>query len=155
MLEKLAVSEKCDEDWQNQLSTGSGMDKPRFWPENDYGEKHGKPTYKQTITQIKDVVVTKKRPILLTFCAVMKPEFRSTKQCSDAGFGHALVIEGYRQMCDRKGTCVDSLKVRNSWGDNWQKENNDGWVDAKTLVDATFYDQQPLTWLEKTPPIQY
>lgn len=116
VLDKLLVPEKCAEAWMDQLSTGSRMDKPKFWPSNEDQDKGKRPTYAEVINQIRDVIANLKRPLAINFCAVLKPEFKSTAQCASAGFAHAVVIEGYRQMCNRSGACVDSLKVRNSWG---------------------------------------
>ncbi len=33
--------------------------------------------------------------------------------------------------------CKEVFKLHNSWGVEWQKKNNDGWVDADTLVQNT------------------
>lgn len=59
---------------------------------------------------------------------------------------HELVIAGLKTTCDAKGRCTEALKVVNSWGMGWQKANSDGWVDAKTLIDRTFYTAPILTW---------
>ncbi len=52
---------------------------------------------------------------------------------------HAVVITGYRKVCKGTGTsekCRDVFRVQNSWGKDWQKEFDDGWVDAKELLSA-------------------
>ncbi len=49
---------------------------------------------------------------------------------------HSVTISGYRKVCKGSGsakTCRDVVKVQNSWGKDWQKEYDDGWVDAKEL----------------------
>ncbi|MEK2688211.1 hypothetical protein [Bdellovibrio sp. GT3] len=98
--------------------------------------------YKQVLKTIKDVL-TEGRPLGLgNICLDAKP---SKKACQNQ---HAAVVAGYRKVCDPKGECVDSVKVLNSWGKGWQKANSDGWVDAKTLLDRTFYAEATLTWIE-------
>lgn len=47
--------------------------------------------------------------------------------------GHGIIVNGYRNRCDFSGNCRYELKITNSWGVSWQKKNNDGWVDSKTL----------------------
>lgn len=58
------------------------------------------------------------------------------------GKNHAVVIAGHRKVCDRdpadsKAVCRDSVKVVNCWGKSWQDDNNDGWVDAESLMKQT------------------
>ena len=50
--------------------------------------------------------------------------------------GHSIVISGYKKVCSGS-VCKDVFKVQNSWGESWQKANNDGWVDADILVNNT------------------
>jgi hypothetical protein len=47
---------------------------------------------------------------------------------------HSLVVYGYKKMCKYDGSCLELLKVQNSYGEQWQKEHDDGWIDAKTLL---------------------
>ncbi len=68
--------------------------------------------------------------------------------CPDA---HSVVISGYRKICKKHATpedCRHSLKIENSWGEEWQKSNNDGWVDAQIFMDRTAYLGQNLLWIE-------
>lgn len=67
--------------------------------------------------------------------------------------GHSVVISGYRKVCKDSacGTeCRDVLKVQNSWGEDWQKRNNDGWVDARALLSYVTEDpsrmENVLSW---------
>lgn len=50
--------------------------------------------------------------------------------------GHSVVVCGYRKVCDKKGNCKELFKVHNSWGEDWQKKNNNGWIDADILVNS-------------------
>lgn len=56
-----------------------------------------------------------------------------------SGHWHAVTIVGNRMI---NGKC--QLQVRNSWGEQWQKDHNDGWLDAEqlmgTAVGATWID---------------
>jgi hypothetical protein len=50
----------------------------------------------------------------------------------DPNSGHSMVVAGYKKVCEVKNNsnCKDLFKIHNSWGEPWQKLNNDGWVDA-------------------------
>lgn len=49
---------------------------------------------------------------------------------------HSLVISGFKKV-KYGNTQKDVLKIHNSWGEEWQKKNNDGWIDADTFVNNT------------------
>lgn len=51
------------------------------------------------------------------------------RTCGD----HAILINGHRKRCNSENICKLEFKVFNSWGKDWQDENNDGWVDAENL----------------------
>lgn len=117
-------------------------------------------SYKDMVNQIKTVLKDKKVPLGLNFCAQQGAlTVKSMKECSPSqdetssvtGFGHSVVISGYRRVCKNGDKdCYDALKVENSWGQQWQDENNDGWVDARELIKRSFFAKASLTWLEKT-----
>lgn len=77
----------------------------------------------------------------------------TTKKCK----GHDFVISGYRKYCKQTPECEsnctkvgcsrEALHIHNSWGQDWQDQNNDGWVDAKTLYDYLERDKDALAWL--------
>ena len=46
---------------------------------------------------------------------------------------HGVVVSGYKRACNASNECRDVFKVQNSWGAEWQKLYNDGWVDAKSI----------------------
>jgi hypothetical protein len=46
--------------------------------------------------------------------------------------GHSIVIAGFKNVVN-KNDRKDLFKVHNSWGVEWQKGNNDGWVDADII----------------------
>lgn len=55
------------------------------------------------------------------------------------GHWHAVTVVGNKMV---NGKCY--FKLRNSWGEQWQKDHNDGWLDAEQLtsvaVGATWID---------------
>lgn len=59
---------------------------------------------------------------------------------------HSLVITGARTLCDKTGKCRDSLKVANSWGEAWQRQYADGWLDADILLAHTKIAKDTLGW---------
>ena len=55
------------------------------------------------------------------------------EECNET---HSLVFSGFKQV--RNGdTIKDVFKVHNSWGQEWQIRNNDGWVDADLICENT------------------
>ncbi|WP_413583250.1 hypothetical protein [Bdellovibrio sp. HCB288] len=116
-----------------------------------------KSNYSETISKVKEVLA-KKRPIAMSFCTQNELKVKSIKACLElkdkngnpAGLGHGVVIKGYRKVCKSPGDCYDAVQVQNSWGESWQKANSDGWVDAKVLLDRSFYELGALTWIEKS-----
>lgn len=57
---------------------------------------------------------------------------------------HSVVISGYKKVCtkDSKPVCKDVFKIHNSWGVEWQRMNNDGWVDADAFTQNTSKDNK-------------
>lgn len=146
-LDKLLVPDNC---WDLKNMVGiSGSWNLKQFPE----EK--KSNYDVSISKIKEVL-TKKQPIALEFCAQNKLTVKSVKACGQlkdsagnlAGAGHGVIIKGYRKVCKSTGDCYEALQIQNSWGESWQNSNSDGWVDAKTLLDRSFYEPGAMTWLE-------
>ncbi|MFS4459479.1 hypothetical protein [Bdellovibrio sp. HCB2-146] len=107
-----------------------------------------KDSYTGLINKIKEVL-SSKNP--LTFDGVCLQY--EGKKCVK---GHSVVISGYRKVCkqnsDCKTECREVLKVQNSWGADWQKQNDDGWVDAKSLLsyvtDNPDLMQNSLAWYQ-------
>lgn len=86
-----------------------------------------------TPTDVKNQIVKglkQGRPVLFSSLCL------SQDQGDDCKLTHSLVISGYKKVCEPGNAtkCKDVLKVHNSWGAEWQKMNNDGWVDADVLV---------------------
>lgn len=67
-------------------------------------------------------------------------DFRADKSCET---GHSVVVSGYKKVCEtkNKSSCKDVFKIHNSWGEEWQKINNDGWLDADLIVNSNYRDE--------------
>ncbi|MEK2643744.1 hypothetical protein [Bdellovibrio sp. BCCA] len=146
-LDKILIPDDCW-DFKNQISLKGN------WKMNAYPDKNQTSNYQQTISKIKEVL-GRKRPISIGFCTQTPLEVKSTDACGKimkngepSGEGHAVVIKGYRRVCNSKNQCYDALQIQNSWGESWQSSNDDGWVDAKELLDRTFYESGSLAWLD-------
>lgn len=102
----------------------SGADRPdyKYFPT-------GKETasYAQKVQHLKNIVKNGRPADLAGIC--IKPGSTACKE------SHSVAITGYRKQCTPKGQCRELLQVQNSWGEDWQKAFNNGWVDAKTLLD--------------------
>lgn len=86
-----------------------------------------------TITDLKGQIVkglNQGRPVMFPSLCV------SQNAGDDCKLSHSLVISGYKKVCESGSTtkCKDVLKLHNSWGAEWQKMNNDGWVDADIFL---------------------
>lgn len=156
VLDKLLIPEIC-RDWLDGPEHVEILrnDHPKAYPGWDENAETFKPftaDYKKTITKVRQLICEQKRPVGTSFCAGTLKNYKNQEDCATDSFGHAVVIEGYARVCKPNGRdCVDSVKVRNSWGEHWQRENNDGWVDAKTLLDSTFYSHDAFVWMQELP----
>lgn len=54
----------------------------------------------------------------------------------DCNIGHSIVFSGFK-IVKNGNEIKDLLKVHNSWGMEWQKQNNNGWVDADIICQNT------------------
>lgn len=148
-LDKLLIPAEC---WKVPGTiTVRGNWKPDIFPKAE----QSRPNYDETIEKIKDIL-KKKRPIGLNFCAQEPLVAKSRDSCSSMmstqviGGQHDVIIHGYRKVCNQKNICRDVVKIQNSWGESWQTANDDGWVDAKEILDRTFYEPDTMVWLEKS-----
>lgn len=51
---------------------------------------------------------------------------------------HGIIVTGYRKRCAKNGACKFEVRVQNSWGQSWQTQFNNGWVDAEMLTKHVF-----------------
>jgi formylglycine-generating enzyme required for sulfatase activity len=45
---------------------------------------------------------------------------------------HSVALDGYRLACNKE-TCREFVRLKNSWGKEWQDDHSGGWVDAQIL----------------------
>ena len=109
-----------------------------------YPANNGPGNYNGALTKLKDILASGRPLGVNNLCLDKIPTIQKT--CKQP---HAVVIAGYRRVCQGNSNtnCRDVVKVVNSWGASWQQKNDDGWVDAKVLLDTTFYTKATLTWL--------
>jgi len=89
-------------------------------------------------------VLAKNRPVGIEGCVAYK---------NNACIGdHAFVIGGYRKVCNTRGECIDSLQIINSWGQGWQDRYDNGWIDARYLLDNT-WQSEALDKVAKNKPM--
>ncbi len=99
----------------------------RMWPEKTTNEPA---KYDEVLGKFKQLL-TDKMSFGVEFCPYDLPK-GDIDECP--GGGHEVLVTGYKKVCNARGDCRDLLQVQNSWGPEWQAANNDGWIDAKTLV---------------------
>ncbi len=97
------------------------------WP--DQKSPGNAKTKKDILKQIGSILDSKSL-VGVEVCQSEQPN-GDVKNCT-SGF-HCLVITHSARACNSKGDCDDFVQVLNSWGDDWQAENHDGWVRAETL----------------------
>lgn len=106
--------------------------------------------YTHAIDTLKKALINN-HPVALDVCLLNNPNAKCIQQQSrgeaEEEGGHSLTITGYKKLCNSKG-CKECIKVQNCWGQGWQEQNADGWVDAKVLLDKTMYSPGSMTWLE-------
>ncbi len=69
------------------------------------------------------------KPVLLSLCV-------SQNKGNECEGSHLLVIDGFKQV-KHENVIKDIFKIHNSWGVEWQRKNNDGWIDADILTQNT------------------
>lgn len=134
-LDKLLVPEECHKP-RKMLRFGSGLKAEYFPKENKTNY------YNETLAVVKNVLKAD-LPLTLGFC--LDEPFSGMTKCQNA---HAVVVTGYRKFCKGPNNCREALKIQNSWGQQWQKDNDDGWVDAKNILDRSSYNQGMVSWIQ-------
>lgn len=108
----------------NHFLSLSGDDLPYF---QSYPIKGQVYTYEQKVETLKRIVKGGRPADLAGICLISEGG-----KCHGA---HSVAVTGYRKQCTPKGECREVLRIQNSWGEEWQKNFNDGWIDARTLLD--------------------
>ncbi|MCO4754432.1 MAG: hypothetical protein KC478_08105, partial [Bacteriovoracaceae bacterium] len=68
-------------------------------------------------------------PVSLSFCSSDYFIKGRPNTCAP----HAVTIVGIKESCNAQ-SCKILFKVQNSYGQEWQDRNNDGWVEAMPLI---------------------
>jgi len=119
-----------------------------YFPQNKEEGKREK-----LLPKIKEVLATD-NPVNIDGVCVLRDE--ATGVCKGK---HSFVISGYKELCpDNKKECSPEerrylVKVHNSWGEDWQKDHNDGWVDAMPIIENINDDKSTIgiatiSWLK-------
>jgi len=142
-LSKFLIPDKCNEYGDDTYKFIWMHSKVGYFPDN-----YKRPSYTETINMVIKVL-KQGDPILASICSMNSP----TRKCVDNGESrrHALVISGFRKMCDDTN-CIDVIHVQNTWGSDWQVEYADGWIDAKALLSRLAIQRGALFWIEDWTP---
>lgn len=85
-------------------------------------------------------------PVEIGICA----DKTYTENCQNRQ-GHSIALYGIKEVCHKKtNECRKLVKVKNSYGEGWQKRFNDGWLDMETLVKSSvsFATFDNISWIE-------
>lgn len=116
----------------------------RSFPEN--GENYNPKILAKKLEQ----VLLNDIPVEMSMCTVLV----SSKDTCPKGQGHSITMIGIRENCSEiTKKCKKLVRIRNSYGWDWQKKNNQGWFDLDTLMEASFkfnnHIGKQFTWLEE------
>ncbi|WP_374029499.1 hypothetical protein [Bdellovibrio bacteriovorus] len=141
-LDQLLGANKCRRPSQLAVFENADNLEYKFYPEaNEKDPKKLKDAFSpdKFKGKIKEVLKTGRPLSLGNICVGEEP----AQNCKPQN-NHAVVISGYRQICNQAGKCRESLRVVNSWGKSWQDQNDGGWVDADTLISSIKVSPQVL-----------
>jgi hypothetical protein len=129
------------------LSLGVFPEKNSFDPKDTEKQK-----IEKTVQKIKSVL-GRKRPMSLDYCGSVPLDRQKVKKISQCKDGHAIVIKGYKKVCKTgaKSECRNMLQVQNSWGQKWQDDNNNDWVDGDELIKRSLFETSSFAWLDIKP----
>lgn len=137
-LHKLLIPQKCVKDQKERVPV------PEFnmtvWP----SEGEGVVATPEKFLEKAKKILANGTPIIADAVCFEDPLPAKADDCNSA---HSFIISGYSKMCDKNNKCKDAFKVHNSWGQRWQNENRDGWMDAKELIKSTMLKERSFTWL--------
>jgi hypothetical protein len=97
-------------------------------------------------------ILNSNKPFLVNTLCLMTDQSKS--KCTSQ---HSVVVNGYRKACPTSNledkSCKYQFKLHNCWGQDWQGQNNDGWVDAEKFRDnlnfgSDFIENGDISWLE-------
>lgn len=119
-----------------------------FFEKDRYSMTIAPPTGKKTLSyeRYRSAIVEaikRDNPVILEgICLSAK---KKNGKCDD---NHSLVAYGYAELCDVK-KCYTGLKLRSSWGPEWQIPADERWYDARELFDHSMQLEGMVGWLTK------
>lgn len=150
---------------RQQIHVNLAFNMYRFenYPEPISGSEMDETAAAKNIGDYKGAIATIKKnlasgmPLILRHICLRETPPKNRDDCIDArnedknqGLHHALLVTGYKEVCNAADECFDAIRVHNSWGAAWQKQFThdglDGWVKAKPMLDRTFYGQRTPYW---------
>jgi hypothetical protein len=99
----------------------------------------------RALTNKIEILLKNKIPLEMGICT------DPNRPCRE-NFGHSIALYGFKEVrSPNTGEIKKLVKVKNSYGMSWQKENNDGWVELSTLVEASLAQSQHenISWIQK------
>lgn len=99
----------------------------------------------KTIQKKIESLLLSKIPVEIGICA----DASYSVNCK-GGEGHSIALYGIKESCSAT-ECKTVVKVKNSYGESWQKKTNDGWVDLAELVKSSLSisDYKNVNWINK------
>lgn len=140
-LYKVSLPENCKTDLSKMVGTHYQKDISYFPMDKAESEKTN---FENTYTRMKKIVANDHAMVVDGICMDKKPPEKK-KDCVDL---HTTVVTCTGTMCDQNGKCFEAVRVLNSWGEKWQKENSDGWVVAKEFLNRTYYSTGAFVWIK-------
>jgi hypothetical protein len=129
----MAVLDKSNEmSWQELrykiLVPKSCLEKTINYPDYQLTSYPRNSRDKKDFKSIRDQIyrsLSKGYPVEASFCA-------QTNSNGECGY-HSASIVGQRHVCDRSN-CKLQFRIQNSYGQSWQRYNDNGWVDGENLT---------------------
>jgi ribosomal protein L25 (general stress protein Ctc) len=94
---------------------------------------------------------TEQKQKIIDILSQGKPIIFAHSAFSNSEGGHDAVIYGYKKVLDPiTKQFKDVFKIQNSWGENWQYVNLDGWIDADVIIQSLqlFYGTRSITYID-------
>ncbi len=130
---------------QISMSLGLGRKDDIYYLEKGHKIKIAPLSADQLLAKVKDIL-NQGYPLMLDNLCVERTKIGACL------LKHSVVIKGNKKVCNAK-ECKDFLLLQNSWGENWQSEYDDGWVEADSLlanVDINTIRPGILSWYERS-----
>ncbi len=109
------------------------------------------PTYKDTLSieslskKVESILLSG-LPLEMGICGMIL----GNGKCHETS-GHSIALFGVKEVCNRNGQCHTMVKVKNSYGQSWQNQNSEGWLELKTLAESSMVlgKHNNINWIEK------